>query len=84
MSIEVGEVYVPKSKKYTNSFMIDWFVVKVIYPFGDAVIIGNTGQRIYTSSGFIRNSKKLDKSPLIEYSVTERINQFMTNYIKRS
>lgn len=80
MIAEVGGIYTPKNKTVVKGSIIDWFVVEFVYPFGDCIIIGNRGQRVYASGKFIANSNRLNESPLTGQSISERIDIFLDMY----
>lgn len=42
--------------------------------------IGVKGQRMYVLNSFMVNSNKLNESPLVGHSVSERINTFLNIY----
>lgn len=77
MKAEVGGIYVPKTKTSVKGTIMYWFVVECVYPLEDCIIIGDRGQKAYVSRRFIADSIKLEASPLIGHSISERINVFL-------
>lgn len=80
MKAEVGGIYIPKNKTGVKGGIINWFVVEYVYPIEDCIIIGDKGQKAYVSRRFIADSIKLEASPLIGHSISERIDAFLNIY----